>query len=160
MTNINKRIIRVRRFSFDIKKKICILIFNILKSSNSQKSNSNIKKELSYLIHNLDLNSRLVKGENLSIPIEKDIFKPKVLLFERLSFLLNNSEYTSVIKDHFSILIIFMKEILKLINSKEKLSLENLRKHLRNNLNINWRSDNIKKILIALNIYKKLIFET
>jgi len=53
-----------------------------------------------------------------------------------------------------------MKEILKLINSKEKLSLENLRKHLRNNLNINWRSDNIKKILIALNIYKKLIFET
>jgi hypothetical protein len=159
-TNINKRIIRVRRFSFDIKKKICILIFNILRSSNSQKSNSNIKKELSYLIHNLDLNSRLVKEENLPIPIEKDIFKPKVLLFERLSFLLNNSEYTSVINDHFSILIIYMKEILKLINSKKKLSLENLRKHLRNNLNINWRSDNIKKILIALNIYKKLIFET
>ncbi len=158
--NLKKRIIRVRRFSFDIKKKICILIFNILKTSKSQKSNSKIRKELSYLIHNLDLNYRLGKEENLPIPIENDIFKPQVLLFEILSFLLKNSEYVSVINNQFSIFIIFMKEILKLINSKEKLSLENLRKHLRNKLKINWRTVNIKKILIALGIYNKLIFET
>lgn len=154
--NINKRTIRIRRFSFDIKKEICILIFNILKSSKNQKIDSDIRKELSYLINNLDLNQKLIYNEVLS---EDDVFKPKVLLFERLSYLLSSSEYLIVINEHISILITFIKEILNLISLKEKMELENLRKHIRNKLKINWRSDNIKKILVALNIYKELIIE-
>lgn len=159
-TNINKRVIRVRRFSFNIKKEICKFTFKILKSSDNQKLDSNIKKELSYLINNLDLNYQLIKEENLPTPNIRNVFKPKVLLFERLSFLLSNSEYASVINDHFSILIMFVKEILSLINLKEKMELENLRKHIRNKLKINWRSDNIKKVLVALNVYEELIIET
>jgi len=155
--NINKRTIRIRRFSFNIKKEICILIFNILKSSKNQNIASDIKKELFYQINNLDLSQKLIENEVL---IENNVSKPKILLFERLSFLLNSSEYSTVINEHFSILITFIKEMLNLINFKEKMELESLRKYIRNKLKINWRSNNIKKILVALNIYEELIIET
>lgn len=160
---INANENRMQRFSFDIKAMLCQEIYGIIQNN----ENIGIKMEaneviplLTEIINTNDLNGDVVSSNSESK--EEDILTEdnlNILKYGRLNYLLSKSYSRNMVTKYFKKLVAFLNEIHNLRTLNCKSNLEDLRKHLRNNCNINWRSKNLKKLLVKLHLYDDLIEE-
>lgn len=145
---------RVKKFSEEAKKILCKWIYLILIEEGFIINNSEVIQKLKFLINNIDFNEVVdeLKSEEIIIDDEMDdSYKDvRILKFDRLSFLLNNQRFSDSINDYLKILIKFIREVISLSNSNFNMSLDDIRRHIRNKLNINWKNEPLREILQLL----------
>ena len=135
--------VRIYRYSFFIKKKLCKYIYQISKIVDTTQE---ILPKLKIIIQNIDLNGKII-----------DKSKFHILKFGRIAYLLDNPESNSSIEAELNLLINVVVEIRDLLQKGIKMKIEELSNHFLKRLNLNWRIKNIKEILDELDLYNQLI---
>lgn len=145
---------QVEKFSDEVKKVLCKWIYLIFIQEGIEINNLELIQKITYLIHNTDLNEVVddLNPEEIIIDDEMDdsIIQLRILKFERLSFLLNEQRFKDSINRYLIILLKFVREIIQLSRTNYNLSLDEIRRYIRNKLDINWKDEPIKEILYFL----------
>jgi len=136
--------VSIYRFPFFLKKKLCNRINQIIRLT---KNNELVYFKLKFIIENEDLNGNIITDKN-SIYVKK---------YERIAFLLNDPRYKSAIQSKIKLMIKVVNEFKSLSKKGITMKIGELSSYLREKFNLNWKPENLKKVLDELNLFEQLI---